>query len=71
LYSGTAFAVLITVHNRSKPTITLLGADGPQPFRGVIERVAAQKASKDSAVAKFGIAKAGRASAHRTFEIVN
>jgi hypothetical protein len=39
---GRRFAVLITVHNRSKRTITLLGAGGPQPFRDVIERVAAQ-----------------------------
>jgi hypothetical protein len=39
---GRRFAVLIAVHNRSKRTITLLGAGGPQPFRGVIERVAAQ-----------------------------
>jgi hypothetical protein len=39
---GRRLAVLITVHNRSKRTITLLGADGAQPFRDVIERVAAQ-----------------------------
>jgi hypothetical protein len=39
---GRRLAVLITVHNRSKRTITLLGADGAQPFRGVIERVASQ-----------------------------
>jgi len=39
---GRRFAVLITVHNRSKRTITLLGGGGPQPFRGVIERVAVQ-----------------------------
>jgi hypothetical protein len=39
---GRRFAVVITVHNRSKRTIMLLGAGGPQPFRGVIERVAAQ-----------------------------
>jgi hypothetical protein len=39
---GRHLAVLITVHNRSKRTITLLGADGAQPFRDVIERVAAQ-----------------------------
>jgi hypothetical protein len=36
------FAVLITVHNRSKRTITLLGGGGPQSFRDVIERVAVQ-----------------------------
>jgi hypothetical protein len=39
---GRRLAVLITVHNRSKRTITLLGAAGPQPLRDVIERVAAQ-----------------------------
>ncbi len=39
---GRRFAVLITVHNRSKRTITLLGGGGPQPFRDVIERVAVQ-----------------------------
>jgi len=36
------FAVLITVHNRTKRTIMLLGGDGPQPFAAVIRRVAVQ-----------------------------
>lgn len=39
---GRRFAVLITVHNRLKRTITLLGGGGPQPFRDLIERVAVQ-----------------------------
>ena len=39
---GRKFAVLITVHNRLKRTITLLGGGGPQPFGDVIERVAVQ-----------------------------
>jgi hypothetical protein len=39
---GRRFAVLITVHNRSKRTIMLLGGGGPQPFRDVIERFAVQ-----------------------------
>jgi len=39
---GRRFAVLITVHNRSSRTITLLGGAAPQPFPDVIERVAVQ-----------------------------
>ncbi len=39
---GRRYAILITVHNRTKRTITLLGAGGPQPLPEVIERVAVQ-----------------------------
>jgi hypothetical protein len=39
---GRRLAVLITVHNRTKTAITLLGAGGPQSFPRVIERVAVQ-----------------------------
>jgi hypothetical protein len=39
---GRRFAVLITVHNRTRRTITLLGAGGTRPFPRVIERVAVQ-----------------------------
>jgi len=39
---GRKFAVLLTVHNRTKRTITLLGGGGAQPLRDVIERVAVQ-----------------------------
>jgi hypothetical protein len=37
---GRRFTVLITVHNRSKHTVTILGGGGPQPFAGVIQRIA-------------------------------
>ncbi len=40
--SGRRFAVLITVHNRTKHTIMLLGGGGAQSPRGVIKRVAVQ-----------------------------
>src|SRR5437867_1452315 len=36
------FAVLVTAHNRTKRTITVLGGGGPQRFPDVIERVAVQ-----------------------------
>jgi hypothetical protein len=36
------FAVLITVRNRTKRTVTLLGAGGPSPLPGVIDRAAVQ-----------------------------
>jgi hypothetical protein len=39
---GRRFAVLVTVHNRTGRTITLLGGGGPQPLVDVIERVAVQ-----------------------------
>jgi hypothetical protein len=39
---GRRFAVLVTAHNRTKRTITVLAGDGPQQFRDVIERVAVQ-----------------------------
>ncbi len=39
---GRRFAVLITVHNRTTQTITLLGGGGPQSSPGVITRVAVQ-----------------------------
>jgi hypothetical protein len=39
---GRKLSVLVTVHNRSKQTITLLGGEGPQPFPRVIKRVAVQ-----------------------------
>jgi hypothetical protein len=35
-------AVLITVHNRTKKTVELLGASDPQPLRDLIERTAVQ-----------------------------
>jgi hypothetical protein len=35
-------AVLITVHNRTSRTVTLLGAGGPEPLPGVIVRAAVQ-----------------------------
>jgi hypothetical protein len=40
--NGRRFAVLVTVHNRTKRRITLLGGGGRQPFPEVIERVAVQ-----------------------------
>ena len=39
---GRRFAVLVTVHNRTKRTITLLGGGGRQPSPEVIARVAVQ-----------------------------
>src|SRR5437763_6632220 len=39
---GRRFAVVITVRNRTKRTIMLLGADGPSPLPGVIDRAAVQ-----------------------------
>ena len=39
---GRRFAVLITVHNRTKHAITLLGGGGAQRSPGVIKRVAVQ-----------------------------
>jgi hypothetical protein len=39
---GRRLAVLITVENRTKRTITLLGADGPAPLPGVLDRAAVQ-----------------------------
>jgi len=39
---GRRFAVVITVRNRTKRTVTLLGADGPPPLPGVIDRAAVQ-----------------------------
>jgi hypothetical protein len=39
---GRRLAVLITVTNRTKRTITLLGGGGPQRLAAVIERVAVQ-----------------------------
>ena len=39
---GRRLAVLITVHNKTKGAVWLLGADGPQQLPGVIERVAVQ-----------------------------
>lgn len=39
---GRRLAVLITVHNRTKTAITLLGAGGPQSFPRALERVAVQ-----------------------------
>lgn len=39
---GRRFAVLITVHNRTEQTITLLGGSGPQPFSAVMQRIAVQ-----------------------------
>ncbi len=39
---GRRLAELITVHNRTKKAITLLGGGGPQSSAGVIERVAVQ-----------------------------
>src|SRR5438094_1901648 len=39
---GRRFAVVITVRNRTKRTVTLLSADGPPPLPGVIDRAAVQ-----------------------------
>ena len=39
---GRRFAVLITVHNQTRKTLSLLGAAGTQSLRDVIERVAVQ-----------------------------
>jgi hypothetical protein len=39
---GRKLAVLITVHNRTKRRVMLLGGGGPQPSSAVIERVAVQ-----------------------------
>jgi hypothetical protein len=39
---GRRFAVLVTAHNRTRRTITVLGGGGPQRFTDVIERVAVQ-----------------------------
>jgi hypothetical protein len=39
---GRKLAVLITVRNRTKRRVTLLGGAGPQPSSAVIERVAVQ-----------------------------
>ena len=39
---GRHFAVLITLHNQSSETITVLGAAGPQSYQDVIERDAVQ-----------------------------
>lgn len=39
---GRRFAVLITVHNRTRRTISLLGGGGPQRSPDVIKRVAVQ-----------------------------
>jgi hypothetical protein len=40
--SGRRLALVITVENRTKRTITLLGADGPGSVPGVIDRPAVQ-----------------------------
>jgi hypothetical protein len=40
--SGRRLALVITVENRTKHTITLLGANGPPPLPGVIDRAAVQ-----------------------------
>jgi hypothetical protein len=39
---GRRFAVLITVHNQTNQTVTLVGGGGPQSFPRIIERVAVQ-----------------------------
>jgi hypothetical protein len=39
---GRRFAVLITVHNRTPGTVTLLGGDGRQVSSDVVDRVAVQ-----------------------------
>jgi len=39
---GRRFAVLITARNQTKRTVMLLGAGGPPPLLGVIDRVAVQ-----------------------------
>jgi hypothetical protein len=39
---GRRLAVLVTAHNRTNRTITVVGGDGPQQFHDVIERVAVQ-----------------------------
>lgn len=40
--SGRRFALVITVQNRTRRTITLLGADGPPSLPGVVDRPAVQ-----------------------------
>lgn len=39
---GRRLAVLVTVHNRTERTVTLMGAGAPEPMPGVIERAAVQ-----------------------------